>query len=207
MNNSLRILAAAAAVAATVAAGARDIRDFFTEAPPQETGVVLTKSARLDMLDYFNSNLTTPTTNELGGRSRITALSPNSIEVDISGNTKIQMALVPLKKDTLVAIVETVNTPVPDSSVRLYTTDWTAVPVDMPVWTDFVPKKKRRMAEVADAPDLTFTTAVFDPARNLFVFTDRSREYYPAVDVPAALSLMQPEITMKFDGRKFVPAR
>lgn len=207
MKQCLRTFTAFAALAAACVAGARDIRDFFIAAPAQETGLVLTKSARLDMLDYFNSNLATPTSNELGGRSRITALSPHSIEVDISANTKLQMALVPLKKDTLIAIVETVNTPVPDSNVRIYTKGWKTVPVQMPSWTDFVPKKQRARAETADAPDLTFTSAVFDPERNVFVFTDRSREYYPASDVPAVLSLMKPEIRMTFDGRKLVPAK
>ena len=74
MKQCLRIFAVVAALAAACVAGARDIRDFFIAAPAQETGVVLSKSARLDMLDYFNSNLATPTSNELGGRSRITAL-------------------------------------------------------------------------------------------------------------------------------------
>lgn len=207
MKQCLRIFAVVAALAAACVAGARDIRDFFIAAPAQETGVVLSKSARLDMLDYFNSNLATPTSNELGGRSRITALSPGSIEVDISDNTKLQMALVPLKKDTLIAIVETVNTPVPDSNVRIYTKDWKAIPVQMPVWTDFVPKNQRAQAEAADEPDFTFTTAAFDTGRKVFVFTDRSCEYYPASDVPAVLSLMKPEIRMTFDGRKLVPAK
>ena len=96
---------------------ARTAADFFADAP---VGVIDTfdRNTRLDMLDYFRNGMTTASQNVFGGQSRITALSDSSLTVEISSRSRMQFAMLPQKSDTVVVIIETVDTPVADSGVN-----------------------------------------------------------------------------------------
>ncbi len=91
-------------------------RRLFADAP---VGVIDTfdRNTRLDMLDYFRNGMTTASQNVFGGQSRITALSDSSLTVEISSRSRMQFAMLPQKSDTVVVIIETVDTPVADSGV------------------------------------------------------------------------------------------
>lgn len=208
MNIRLTTAAAMLAIAACHnAAPAREAADFFVGAPPEVAGI-FDANTRLDMLDYFRSGLSTPSTNALGRNSRITALSPTSVSVEVSPTTSVQLALVEVKNDTLVAVIETVATPIPDSGIRFYSTDWQKVAEPaMPGMADFVDPAKRKEAAKAEVPPLSFVTAVFDPQTQLFRFTDTSGGYYHASEMPELRSYTVPEIAMKFNGKKFVKAK
>ncbi len=187
-------------------ASAREVSSYFVAAPADAMPIIST-TARLDMIDYFRSGLDTPTNNELRGRSRITAMSATSMDIEVSKSASVQMALVSVKKDTIIAVIETVKTPVADSHVRFFSTDWKEIATAMPDYTAFITKDNRKQAKGCDAPDMTFTTVRFDPDTNTFIFTDTSRDYYPDVDTPEIIKLMQSEIRMTFDGKKFKATR
>lgn len=172
---------------------------FFTNAPAQAMPL-LSKNARLDMLDYYRNGLSTPTVNELKGRSRITGMSPHSIDVQISDSTALQFVLVEPSRflpDYYIMVVETVNTPVPDSSIRAFDTDWNEMPVELPGYTSFIPKDKRKLTKTMDEPPLTFTEIRFDPEKKTFVFRDRSKEGYYKGDTPEILAYFLPEIELR----------
>ena len=172
---------------------------FFTNAPAQAMPL-LSKNARLDMLDYYRNGLSTPTVNELKGRSRITGMSPLSIDVQISDSTAVQFVLVEPSRflpDYYIMVVETVSTPVPDSSIRAFDTDWNEMSVELPDYTAFIPKDKKKLTKTMDEPPLTFTEIRFDPEHKAFVFRDRSKEGYYAADTPEILAYFLPEIELR----------
>ena len=88
------------------------------------------------------------------------------------------MALIPVKGDTIIAIIETVATPIPDSSIKLYAKDWTPLPSPkFPTSIDFVNKKERK--KVADTvPPFDFISAEYLPEKTLFRFTNHTAGYY-----------------------------
>lgn len=193
---------------AATAAGAREARDFFVEAPPQVVPMLET-NARLDMIDYFATGLSTPSANTLSGRSRITALSPEAVEVSMSRDATLQMVVVPAGADTTIVVIETVLTPIADSSVSLYrASDWSRLPSPaMPGAKAFIDPARAKEARGMDMPDMMFVSCAYLPEEGLFRFTDNTAGYYTAADSPAALKLFRPHVDMRLKGRKFTEAK
>ena len=75
------VLAAAAVMQAD---GQTTAGDMLVNAPA-ELLPMLPRNTRLDMIDYFKSSLPNASANLLQGKSRITALSADNVEVDVSG--------------------------------------------------------------------------------------------------------------------------
>lgn len=202
MNLKALILLAAASAALT--APARTAADFFKEAPTTVVPLLQTNT-RLDMLDYFNSGLLTPSANTLGGRSRITALSDRAVTIEMSRDASMQIALVPAGRDTIVAVVETVLTPVADSRVRLFRpADWKELPApEMPGIAQFADPARRKEIKTAEMPDYLFVRAEYDPETSVFRFTDTTPAYYTDTDRPKGLGLLRQNIEMRLSGGKF----
>lgn len=184
---------------------ARTAADFFVDAPLRQM-LLLDRNTRLDMLDYFNIGMATTSTNTLNGRSKIVRNEPQLLVVETSASSAMQIALVKVKSDTLIAVIETVKTPVPDSSIRFYKSDWTLAKTqpDMPTYKSFITKDKKTVAKTATEPDMIFYTIDFDAERGEFVFLNTTTGYYVVADRPDGVDLMSPSIIMRYDGKKFV---
>ncbi len=99
------------------------LTDLFARAP-RTVFPLLDRNTRLDMVDYYNSGLSTPSRNLIGGESRITVADSVSLDIAMSGSSSYHMTLLPARGDTIIALVRTVNLPTPDSDLQLYTTTW-----------------------------------------------------------------------------------
>ena len=195
-------------IACALTAGARTAADFFAQAPAAVLPL-LAPNTRLDMIDYFNSNLQTPSVNTLGGRSRITELSPEAVTVELSRGATMQLAVIPAGRDSIVAVIETVLTPAADSNIRLYpASDWSemASPA-MPGVAQFADPAHRKEIRTAEMPAYLFVRAEYKPDTGLFRFTDTTRAYYTSDDIPAGLALMRSNIDMRLSGGKFTEAK
>lgn len=83
---SVILLIVAAAAVALIAPSARaslTASKAFASAP-QSVFPLLDTNTRLDMIDYYNSNLSTPSPNRLDGRSRITSLSDKVASIELT---------------------------------------------------------------------------------------------------------------------------
>lgn len=207
MKRSLRIAAIVILfLCGAICNFARNASTFFVEAPPSVIGI-FDRNSRLDMLDYYRSGLATPTSNVLGGKSRVTGERPELVSVNVSDRTRIDLALLKVKGDTIIALIETVMTPVPDSSIRFYRKDWSEIESPAsPTTLDFVAKKDRKRLADSTMP-VDFITAEYLPERGIFRFTNHSAEYYVPTEIPQILEHADSTITMRFDGKKFIPAR
>lgn len=197
---------AAFAVAAftPIAAAARQAAEFFADAP-KSVIAVFDKNSRLDMIDYFNAGVTDRgVRNVFENDSRITDMTDRMVSVQLTPSSSLTLAVVPLKSDSLIAVIETVLTPVPDSSVRFYkASDWTAVSASVPGLNEFIDSAKRKKAPDAELPPYAFATITYDPEANVFVFTNTTDQYYISADRPDGLDLLYPMVPMRFDGRKW----
>ncbi len=200
------LIAAITATAAFIPAAARTAADLFAAAP---AAVIPTLAAntRLDMLDYFRSGLPTASANTLDGKSRITALADDAVDVQIGRDSSMQLVMLPGRSDTIVAIVETVLTPIADSSIRYYhASDWSdAKGPALPGKADFIEPERSKEARTADMPTFIFVRAEYKPDEHIFVFTNTTAAYYAESDRPDGLALMRPVLKMKYSPKKFTP--
>ena len=89
----------------------RVIADLFGTEP----GVVfplLTKTARLDMVDYYNSGQQVAIQNNLAGESQLLELDSAYLKLQASGSKVVEMRMRKVGKDTVITVIETVMTPV-----------------------------------------------------------------------------------------------
>lgn len=94
--------------------------DAFINAP-QEVFPTIDHMTSMDMADYFNSGSPKPSKNNFKGDCRIISASDSQLTLSTSDVSEVELSLLPMKSDTIIMVVTTLNTPVPDSDVKFYT--------------------------------------------------------------------------------------
>lgn len=99
-------------------------RDAFLTAPDSAVGLI-DKTQRLDMIDYMEAGMTERTvTNRRNGKSKLTQLTDSTFIIENGTAQIISATLLEGKKDTLIAVIETLMTPAPDSHLSIYNKEW-----------------------------------------------------------------------------------
>ena len=82
-------------VSVSTMADADALRSFFVEMP--DTIIpYLTRNNRLDLIDFMDSNMKAEVTNNLGGKTQMTKLTPDTISIQLSEASRIDLYLVRL---------------------------------------------------------------------------------------------------------------
>ncbi len=203
----LRTISAAVLVLATLDGGARTAAEVFVDAP---VGIVptLAKNTRMDMLDYFRSGLQTPSSNSLDGKSRITEETPGALSVQLSRDASMQLVVLPERGDSVVAVIETVLTPLADSNIRFYSLK-TWKPLARQAAIPGIEQFVQPGTSVKDfkMPPYLFVRAEYKPDEDLFVFTNTTEAFYVGDDRPDGMSRLKPVLKMKYTPRKFVEVK
>lgn len=126
-------------------ASAEDLRTLFINMPDSILPT-LTRSERMDFLDYMDSGMKARVRNKLGGESVMTAFSDQSLTVMTSQSGRLEMVLFPRKKgENLICIIKTVTARYDDSRLSFYTENWESVPADdlikLPLFDDYLTKE------------------------------------------------------------------
>lgn len=135
---------------------ARTIGDFFAS-EPGNIFPLLTRTHRLDMMDYYNSGQMVSVTNNLTGESQLLVMDSTYLKVQTSGSREVEMSMRTVGKDTVITVIETVKTPVPDSRLSQWNSHWQRYTSDrlfaMPSMDDFIVDKMPRdlRADLQDA--------------------------------------------------------
>lgn len=199
------LLGALAATAQTTAASA------FVDAP-KSVFPLLDQSARLDMLDYFNSGMSNPTTNALDGKSRITSATPARLEISMTDASTYQINILPAEGgDTLVALISTVATPAPDSRMSIYSRDWstnlTGEVFARPRLADWLTSEgKKRSGEVEALVPFLLVSYSYDPATGLLTLTNNTSRFLSADVYEIVEPCFRKALVYKWNNKKFVPA-
>ena len=127
-----------------VGANASDLRTLFMEMPDSILPT-LTRTERLDFLDYMDSGMKARVRNKLGGESVMTRFEDNMLSIQTSRSGRMDMLLLKRGKDeNLICIIRTVNAKYEDSRLSFFTEDWKSVPADelieLPVIDDYLTK-------------------------------------------------------------------
>ena len=123
---------------------AEDMRTLFINMP-DSLMPALTRSERMDFLDYMDSGMRARVRNKLGGESLMTAFSDQSLTIVTSQSGRMEMVLFPRKNNgNLICIIKTVTARFDDSRITFYNEDWTPVDgkdlIELPQLDDFLTK-------------------------------------------------------------------
>ena len=181
----------------------------FTSAPA-EVFPLLERNSRLDMIDYFRSGLDTPTANRLDGGSRVTALSDSKMDLNLSDASSAQIVLLPAGSDTIIAVVNTLAMPGKDSSVSFYSSQWKKLSGEnifkAPIMDDWM-TKGHSTREVTDVTPFMIASITIDPAAGSLTVNNNLSAFLAPEVYESIAPAMLPQLTYKWDGRRFRPAR
>lgn len=199
------ILSALAAIAVALPAAAQNTTaaDAFKSAP-RNVVPLIEPSTRLDMIDYFNAGSDKASRNTLYGNSRITELTPERIVIEATAATTIEMVALPAGSDTIIAVITTRATPVPDSKVTLWTSAWenvTSRSFKEPDIADWLTPGAGRDA-VESALPFMLVSCSYDPATKTFTFTNRSMEFIGEEVYEPLKPLLRETLAYGWDGRR-----
>lgn len=176
--------------------------DAFTTAP-RKILPLLDNNARLDMVDYFNSNMTTGTGNAYGGKSRITAISPEKVTVAMTDASTWDFIVLP-GKTPMIAVITTVATPAPDSRMTVYSQDWnrdvTAQVFKKPtfdMWLTQEGKKNRQEVEM-NVPFMLVSYS-YDPATQTLTLNNNVRQFVGDEVYSMVEKYLLPKLTYKYN--------
>lgn len=106
-----------------MASDSLNVRKLFAEMPDSVIPY-LTKNNRLDLIDFMDSNMKAEVTNELGGKSLMTALTDDSLSLRLNDACQIQLMLVADKRWLCLVSTIGVENEWSQSVVDFYTTSW-----------------------------------------------------------------------------------
>lgn len=182
---------------------ARTAADFFVSAPTAQIGIVPAHQ-RQEMVVNYTAGSETPSRNIFGTPGRLTVNRDNLLTCESSDRSTISVAVLPAGRDTTIALIETVATPIPDSRMTFYTTDWTPLkhqPQELEAM-DFVAKGDRKKAKDLEMPEFIFYTITYNPDDSSFLLANTTAKFFTKNDRPAGLPLMQPAVNMRWNGKK-----
>jgi len=210
MSRLSKILTAAIVALAAVTASSAEITSTqaFSTAP-RKVMPLLDENARLDMIDYYNSNMSNSTENSYGGQSRILSLSAESLTAQLTDATRCQIAVLPDGKEGLIAIITTVATPAPDSNISIYTPDWmrnvTSSIFAKPVFADWLTTEgKKHSREVETTVPFLLVNYSYDPATLTLTLTNNAEEFLGKETYAPISGYIKDKLSYKFNGKKFV---
>ncbi len=164
------------------------VRELFKSVP---FGMfqLLTDNNRLDLLDYWDSGLKSPVTNQLDGDSKILLLNDSLLQLQLSEALQADIWLLDVAEPAdgnsqVVCLLRTYGTDVKSTTIQFFTTDWQELPAS------------RYFA----APDYAFS-AKCQLEANLLQLTPVNVDNTPASEEQH--EIVQSSILFKWDGNSF----
>ena len=192
---------------------ARTIADFFAS-EPGNIFPLLTRTNRLDMVDYHKSGQTVAIANNLTGESRLLELDSTYIKVQTSSSKVVEMLMRTAGKDTVITVIETVMTPVPDSRLTQWNVHWQRFTSDrlfaMPAIDDFIVKKmpQELRADLQDAMIFPLIRLTFTGEKHDTIEASHGLEQFLASnEYQRFAAYLKPSLKYRFNGLKIKPVK
>ena len=126
MNRFFKTIISLLIVCFALTGEAKTIRELFAD-EPDDIFMILPKSTRLDMLDYFDvGRMVSMESNMTSNKkeSRLLKVSDSQIDVALTGASQVSMTLLTENSDSIIAVVQTYQLPYFDSQISFFDTNW-----------------------------------------------------------------------------------
>lgn len=189
-------------------AQAKSIDEVFKSAPSQVLPL-LDNTARLDMLDYYNSGMSNSTGNNLGGGSAITGRGAERMDLKITDASTMELALLPAQNDSLIVVISTVMTPVADSKISVFSSDWkqnlTGKVIRVPGLEEWLtPAGKKHKTDVLQIVPFMLVEYDYDPATQMLTLTNNTHNFVGDEIYQIVEGYLYPKMMYKWTGNSFV---
>ena len=192
---------------------ARTIGDLFAS-EPGNIFPLLTRTNRLDMIDYYNSGQMVAVPNNLTGESRLVMMDSTYLKVQTSGSREVEMCMRKVGKDTVITVIETVMTPVPDSRLTQWNSHWQRFTSDrlfsMPDIVAFITGKMPRelRADLQDAMIFPLIHLTFKGKKHDIIEAAHGLEQFLAPsEFQRFATYLKPSLNYRFSGLKIKPVK
>ena len=135
----------------TVAAKAQNMEKLFGEMPDSIVPV-MSKTNRLDCIDFFKSKMTSNVQNIYNGKSRISDLTENFLVLQPTTSSQVEMRTYEVEgKGRIIAVAYTYMAPAKETTLAFYDTNWkklqTADFISLPQKNEFIIKSDTANSE------------------------------------------------------------
>lgn len=189
----------------------------FKEAPGTVLGLIA-PNTRLDMIDYYQAGIDRESDNTAGGQCKITDLQDYSITFTGGNGIEYQMFVInPTSSTPLIGLIQTLDTPIPDSAITIYRTDWDIVPASgnnalgrEPSFESWImPSHIRDISTISKYIPFVLAKLTYDPTSATITATNNMDSYFSPKDTPEALSKLKDSITYKWQqkAQAFLPVK
>ncbi len=192
---------------------ARSIIDLFASEPGNIFSL-LTRTNRLDMVDYYNSGQQVAVPNNLAGEARLLELDSAYLKVQTSPGRVVEMRLRTAGKDTVITVIETVLTPVPDSRLTQWNAHWQRYTSDklfsMPSIDDFMVRRmsSELRADLQDAMIFPLIQLTFKgDSHDVIEATHGLEQFLAPGEYKRFADYLKPSLTYRFNGLKIKPVK
>lgn len=182
----------------------------FADAP-SSIFPLLDKNARLDMIDYFKSGSSTPSQNAFNGTSRITQLTPAQVSVSMTDATKYDIIVLNQGASQIIALIQTVATPAPDSHITFYSAAWSPLKESLftpPTLQDWLTAKgSDNSSQVSNLVPFMLASYSYDAATSVLTLTNNLKEFLSADIYSMIAADLRTSLTYKWNGKAMQPVK
>ena len=110
------------------------LRTLFKEMPDSIVPY-LSKNNRLDMLDFWDSNMKMDVRNQLDGRSQLTSLNDTYLQLHLNDVSELELVVLDMVQPVdsasqIVCLIHTLGGDIKESTVRFYSVKWKPLPAE-----------------------------------------------------------------------------
>ena len=214
MKTLKAIMIAVLAMVAIAGMQARTVADIFVASTDDALNVI-PQNNRAEMLAYLReAGRVVPTETAYGEEATLLRATDNYLKVRMSCASQIEMLMLTHKRDTVVLVVQTVETPVLDSRIMAIDTKGTPLPLDrvfkVPQMKDFVrvtkgtKKKREDVLKCVRFPLISYT--INDSAMTLTA-RQNLKEFMSTDDYAEIAPYLADSITYRATGTRLKPVR
>jgi len=195
-------------------ANAQQAKQYFVSMPDTILPL-LTEINRADCIDFLESNMRAIVTNRLDGKSEMTTLTDNYIEIKLSEQSSWQMKVLALNDSTqVICTVFTACAPACDSHIKFYTTQWESLSLadyiqTMPTLSDYLPQLNETDYDIqtlnaVKQADLLLIKMQLSADDNTLVCSFDTPQYMEKSAAQKLTPLLQKPIVYNWNSGKFV---
>lgn len=195
-------------------ANAQQAKQYFVSMPDTILPL-LTEINRADCIDFLESNMRAIVTNRLDGKSEMTTLTDNYIEIKLSEQSSWQMKVLALNDSTqVICTVFTACAPACDSHIKFYTTQWESLSLadyiqTMPTLSDYLPQLNESDYDIqtlnaVKQADLLLIKMQLSADDNTLVCSFDTPQYMEKNAAQKLTPLLQKPIVYNWNSGKFV---